>query len=195
MPAEFECERRRQERPGQRADVDAHVENRESRVPARAALRVELRDDRADVGFEKSDPECVQHQSEEEDLRDAGDQRRVADHDEHGPGQHRSLLADQPVRDVTAQQRQQVAATEIQAIDGACRAIIDAQSTVHDGVRHEQDQHRSHAVVGEPFPHLCEEQRVQSARLSEELATGGAVPGGGFQDPAHAVTGEKRRIS
>jgi hypothetical protein len=42
-----------------------------------------------------------------------------------------------------------------------------------DGIDHEQDQHRPHAVISESFPHLCEEQRVQAARLAEKLAVGG----------------------
>ena len=44
-----------QQRCAEGADVDAHVENCETRVPARVTFGVELADHRRNIGFEKSD--------------------------------------------------------------------------------------------------------------------------------------------
>ena len=49
------------------ADVDAHVENCETCVPARVTFGVELADHRRNIGFEKSDTHHNQCQREIED--------------------------------------------------------------------------------------------------------------------------------
>jgi hypothetical protein len=52
MPADFLAEIAGNQRRHEGADVDAHVENREAGVSARAAFRVKIADDRGDVGLQ-----------------------------------------------------------------------------------------------------------------------------------------------
>ena len=91
------------------------------------------------------------------------------------PQNDRALLTDQPVRDPSAQQRQQVRGRDVQAVNRAGGLVVDAESAVGDRACHEQDQDRAHPVVGEPLPHLRHEQRRESARMTEELRSLGGI--------------------
>jgi len=96
---------RHEERAEYRAEVDAHVEDREAGIAARAPFRVQLRDQRADVRLEHADAEHDHQQPDEEQARVAGGQRAVAEHDQHAAPDHRALLPDQPIRDPPAHRR------------------------------------------------------------------------------------------
>src|SRR3954464_14368528 len=81
-PAVRGREDRHDGRAEQRPDVDAHVEDRKPGVATRAAFRIDLRDDRADVWFEQPDAERDEDDAEEEELRRTDRQQSIADHDE-----------------------------------------------------------------------------------------------------------------
>ena len=109
-PAERRGGDRHEDRAEERAEVDAHVEDREAGIAARAAFGIELRDDGADVRLEQADAEHDHQQADEEQLRVAGGERAIAEHDQHAAPEHGALLADQPVGDPAAEQREQVGA-------------------------------------------------------------------------------------
>ena len=52
LPAEGLAQPAAKQRGGERADVDAHVENREATVAARVVLRVQFADDRGNIGLQ-----------------------------------------------------------------------------------------------------------------------------------------------
>src|SRR3546814_2990192 len=56
-----------------RADIDAHVEDREGRIAAGVALAVELADDGGDVGLEEPDAHDDEGERQPEDI----DHRRI----------------------------------------------------------------------------------------------------------------------
>jgi hypothetical protein len=105
-PAVTLCDFRHEVRADERARVDSHVEDGEARITPRAALRVESRDDGADVGLQQAHAYNNDHESAEEQLRLPEDQAGVADHDEDAAPPHRSLCTDDAIRDVAADKGQ-----------------------------------------------------------------------------------------
>src|SRR6058998_1300637 len=54
-----------------------------------------------------------------------------------------------------------------------------ALHVVRERERHEEHEERTDSIVGEPLPHLREEQRRQSARMAEESRVAGpSLPSG-----------------
>ena len=82
-------------------------------VPPRAALRIEIADDRGNVGLEEPRPHDDQHQAgEEADLaghslpRKSGQSdREMSERDEHGTGHDRAAQAEPSVRNPSAGKR------------------------------------------------------------------------------------------
>ena len=110
VPAEFCCNDRDEKRAEERTEVDAHVEDREPGIAPRATLRVELRDDGADVGLQQAHAAYDHDQADEEQARVPDREAGIPDHDEDAAAENRFLLSQQPVRDPAAEQAQQVRA-------------------------------------------------------------------------------------
>ena len=153
------------QRPKQRSQVDAHIENGITRVPAGAALRVQFADDGADIRFQQAGAEHHQHQADVEsgDRRDG--QGKMAEHDDDAPVPDGILGADHTVCYPAARQRRQVHGCRVQAVNRGGGHVIHAQATFSDSGGHEQHQKGPHAVIAEAFPHLREEQGTQSRRV------------------------------
>jgi len=167
-PAEAVGEPAHQQRPDQGPEIDAHVEDREPRVAARAAFGIERGHHDAGVGFEQADADRDHEQPEVEDLRAAHGQHEIAGDDQHCAAHHRALRAEQPVGDPAAEEAEEIGAADVHAVDVVRGLVIKTQATLGHRRHHEQDEDPAHAVVGEPFPHLGEEQGGEAARLAED---------------------------
>ena len=79
---------------------------------------------------------------------------------QQGAEGHGLARADEAVRHDAAQQRQQIDQRSVGAIGRPRHGVVEQEV-----LRQEEDQDSAHAVVGEPLPHLGEEQDDQSARV------------------------------
>ena len=169
------------ERGGEGAEVDAHVEEREAGVAPGVAVRVEPADERADARLEQA---CA-----ERDQDQAGVERRdgieregvVSGGDDESADEHRAPRPDEVIREVASEDAYHVARHGVVAIDLRREFLVHAHPAHRQGGDHEQQQDRPHAVVGEPFPHLGVEQHAQAAGVAGDapmVALG--MPGGGF---------------
>jgi len=178
-------------------NVDAHVEDRKGRVTicaphfalmvgrVVAQLRIEVADHRADVRLEQPGADDDEEQAEEERPHvgrtdERRGQREVAYRDDHAPAEDSFSLSPKVVGHPPAGQCEQVHHRRVQPEKGPRHGIAESQtgiSPVHRG-DHEQDQERTHSVVGEALPHLGEEQGGQPSRLPEEhLSARRLIPG------------------
>ena len=99
MPIDFLAQRAANQRANERAQVDAHVKDREPRVAARAAFGIQFADHGADVRLQQSRAQHDQQQTEVERPGARNGQGEMADRDEDSAIPHRSLGAEQPIRD------------------------------------------------------------------------------------------------
>src|SRR5262249_56330732 len=60
--------------------------------------------------------------------------------------------------------------SRVRAVDRRCARVGEAKSSCGDGSDHVEDEERAHAVVAEALPHLGEEQRRETAWMTEEPA-------------------------
>ncbi len=159
----------RDDRPERRTDVDAHVEHGESRVEPGAALGVEFGHHGAHVRFQETDAQDDDEQAEiERPGAQRGRQDRITQCNSDAPDEHRVPRADQPIRDPPAGQRGEINARRVQPVDRHGGLVVDAEAALADGGDQEQNQDGAHAVVGEPFPHLGEEQGGEAARMPQK---------------------------
>src|ERR1044071_4003828 len=78
----------------QRANVDPHIKEGESRVAPRVALAVKLSDNRADIALQESGAEHQQHQPEVEEDLARHRQTEFTERDQHAANQHRAPLSE-----------------------------------------------------------------------------------------------------
>ena len=151
------------------AEVDAHVIDRESRVAPRAAFGIQIADDRADVGLQQAGADDDEREAdvERDDVRNG--EREVADRNDGAAPEHRAAQAEQPVRDPSARQRDDIHGRGVEAVNRGRRHVVQAHAAGGDGVGHEQHENGAHAVVAEALPHLGEEERRQPARMPEPV--------------------------
>ena len=158
----------RDDRRGERADVDAHVEDGVAGGATDVLLAVELTDHRADVGLEQAGAEDDQAEAEVEGGVGRDREADVAAHDQRAAEEHRLALAQEPVGDPAAGQAHQVDQRHVDADDGRPVRVAPPDAALLDRRGQEQDQERAHPVVREALPHLGEEQGRQAARMAEE---------------------------
>src|ERR1700755_2261830 len=77
MPADRLGEEARHQLTQERAQVDAHVKDREARVAPRAAFGIKVADDRGDVRFQKPRAADDEHEPEEERQLPARERRQA----------------------------------------------------------------------------------------------------------------------
>src|SRR5687768_6698530 len=88
--------------------------------------------------------------------------------DETRADEDRPLETKKPVGDPAAGQRCQINAESVDPDDGRCLAAIKSPSAVGKRSRHEKHEERTETIVGEPLPHLGEEECGESYRMPEE---------------------------
>ena len=156
------------------AEVDAHVEDRETGVAPRAGLTfVEHADDRGNIRLQQPDADDDDREAEIEHRRCRGyRENEVAEHDDHAAPEHGVALPDQPVGDPPSRQGAEKHRSRVQPVHGAGRDAIDAEAGIRAVSRGDEKQHeqRSHSVVGEALEELGHEQRREAARMAKELA-------------------------
>src|SRR5690606_34218649 len=117
VPADLLTQEPRDELAEEGTDVDAHVEDREARVAALAAFRIQVPDNRRDVRLEQTRAEDDQDQAQEErDL--PGEEGRRADRyvpqrDQQRTPPDRAPQTEQPVGYPAARERGQVNAEPV----------------------------------------------------------------------------------
>src|SRR5213592_3105202 len=89
-------------------------------------------------------------------------EREVAQRDDDPADQDAAVVPQPAVGDDPAEDRGQPHAADIVAIHGARVGIGEAER-----LRHVQDEEPPHPVVTEPLPHLGEEERGQTAGVTE----------------------------
>ena len=156
------------QRPEQRPDVDAHVENREPGVAAVVALGIERADERADARLEQSGADDDQGQAGIEKRQRRERQHEVAHHDDHTAEQHAAVLPEPPVAEDAADDRRAPRGSRVGAVDRRGQRIPHGQAAGRNWRSHVEDEERPHPVITEPLPHLGEEQRRQPSRVTEE---------------------------
>ena len=149
------------------AEVDPHVIDRESRIAPRAALGIQIADNRADVGLQQAgaDDDEGEAEVERDDVRYG--EREVAERNDGAAPEHRAAKAEQPIGNPSARQRHDIHGRGVEPVDRRRRHIVQAHAAGRDGVGHEQHENGAHAVVAEALPHLGEEERRQPARVAE----------------------------
>ena len=156
------------ERRQERAEVDAHVENREAGVAPLVFGRVELADDHADVALEQPGANHDQDEPEVEGHDRRHGHREVAAGDDDAAVEHGPPLPDQPIRNPAARQRGHVRHRGVEAIDGPALRRIEGEPPGRQRRRHVEQQQGAHPVVAEPLPHLGEKEDGEPARVAEK---------------------------
>ena len=158
------------ERREERADVDAHVENRETGVAAFVGRTVEAADHRGDVGLEEAGAEGDEHEAGVERDERADGHRVVAGRDDDAADEDGAARTDEVIRDEAAENREQINAHRVGAVDGGGVLGVEFEPALRGGFRHEQNEQRTHPVVGKTLPHLGEEKRGEAAGVAAEAA-------------------------
>ena len=151
------------------AEVDAHVEDRESGVAARAAFRIDTGDDRADVRFQQPHTEHDHDEADEEPARLAEREQAVADHDQDAAPPDGALRTPDAIRDPATEQAEQIGAADVEAVDRGRRLVVESETACLDGGDQEQHEDRPHAVIREALPHLRHEEREQAPGVAKPL--------------------------
>ena len=168
------------ERRGEGADVDAHVEDGETAVAAMIVGTVERADHGADVRFQQAGSEDDEDEPgvKRAELRDRHGEVSERDHDS-APEDGAALACD-AVRDPPARQAGEEYTRGVKAVDGPGFGGGKAQTAVRHRCRHKEDEQCAHPVVAEAFPHFGEEERGEAAGVAEERPVPAGVRGGGL---------------
>ena len=166
---------------GERAEVDAHVEEREAGVAARVAMRVESPDERADARLKQPGAEGDEDEPGVERGRGIERQQVMPGGDDESADENRAPGTDKVVCKVASEDAHHVARHGVVAVNLRGQTLIHPHPAHRQGSEHEQQENRPHAVVGKPFPHLGVEQHAQPAGVASDAPM---VPlgmlGGGF---------------
>ena len=157
------------ERPEERADVDAEVEDREPGVSSRILRGVQRPDDGgrvrlqtagADGDEDEADPEAPHaRQHGEHDVAEHDDDRAVEEH---------ALRPEQPIGDPRPEDRREIDGAAVRADDPRRDGLVHPEAALGDRVVHVEEQDALHAVEAEPLPQLHAEDGREGSRLPEE---------------------------
>jgi hypothetical protein len=128
MPVDALPEVTAHERRQKRAEIDAHVIDREPGITSVVVRRVELPDQDRDIPFEESRAEHDQHQPQVERRQHRHGHAEVAARDQDAAVQHAPALAEPPIRDPSARQRQEIHHRRVQSVHRAGGRRIEAEA-------------------------------------------------------------------
>src|SRR5204863_7755624 len=97
-------------------------------------------------------------------------EREMPRGDDDPANEHGTILAEQLIRDQSADDRRRPGAAGIGAIDRRGARVRESQPAGRRRRDHGADQKRSHPVIAEALPHLGEKEGGESAWMSEEPA-------------------------
>jgi hypothetical protein len=162
------CQPAGDDRCDERTHVDAHVEDREARVAALVADRVQLADHGRDVRLEQAVADDDRGETDFEQHRLGHHDHEQARRHEHGADQDRALVADDLVGDVATEDRAGVDQREIGPVGEVGFGLAGLIAPVE--LRHDvEHQGPADAVEREPLPELRHEQHPQRARVAHDL--------------------------
>src|SRR5687767_449125 len=95
--------------------------------------------------------------------------------DETRADENRALESEKSVGDPPARQRCEINAEPVDADDRRRLAAIESPSAVGKRRRHKKNEERTKTIVGEPLPHLGEEECGEADGMSEEAFSGAAL--------------------
>ena len=176
------------ERGEEGADVNAHVKNREAGVAAFVGGAVEAADHRGDVGLEETGADGDEDEAGVERRDVAEGHREVAGGDDNTADENGAAGADEIIGDEAAEDREQINAHRVGAVNGGGFFGIEGEATFGGGLHHEEHEQGAHAVVGKALPHFGEEEGGEAAGVAAESAgfvggKGGMVGrSGGYRD-------------
>ena len=147
----------------ERAEVDAHVEDREPRITPRAALGIKLANERADVRLEQAGADHDEDEAEEKCFPPRSRDREMPDGDQDATGPDRPLRTEQAIRDPSARQRGEIHTRRVESVDRGRNLVVESKPALGRRRDHEEHEQRAHAVIAQALPHLREEERVESA--------------------------------
>src|SRR5437016_3049064 len=156
------------ERRKNRADVDPHVENRETGVAAAVILTVKLAHHGTDARLQQSGSDYDESQSEVEGEESGDRHAEMAKRDDDTAIEHGAALAQDAVGNPTAGQVHQVHHGGVETINRPCFSYVEAETALIYAGDHEQDEECPHAVVAEALPHFREEKGGEATGMAEE---------------------------
>ena len=162
-----------------RTQVDTHIENREPGVPSCTAFGIQISNDGAYIWLQQASAQNNENKPQEKSVNRWDGQDEMSGHDDDAAKPDGFLGADQPVRYPATREGHKINRRGIKPVYGGRRRIAESQAAAFYRIDHKKNKQGPHAVVTEPLPHLGEEQRVQSARMS---AASDLWCGGGFDD-------------
>ncbi len=175
------------ERAEHRANVDAHVKDREPLVAPGVAGRIQAADHRGDIWLEQA---VAADQQAERGVKKrmihrflrVKRQDDVPRHHQQAAHQHRADIACQPVGDQPAEERREVDQRHVPRRNVGRPRLVE--SVVFTEVEAQNVQHQ---IEAEPLPHLGEEERIEAFGVAEKRAEDAAGGAGRLRDGHAAV--------
>ncbi len=168
VPALVVAEPAGDQRAREGADVDRHVVERETGVPAFVVGAVELADHGGHVGLEQAGPGADEAEAAP-GHRGGGHRHRVVPAgDEDAAPEHRAVRAEDAVGEPAARDRDEIDQRSVGCRHGCGRSGRHAHAAVRDGIREVEDEDGLHAEEREPLPDLEPGEREQAPGLAEE---------------------------
>jgi hypothetical protein len=158
MPVHALCEVAGNQRPDERTEVDAHVEDRKACVTTRVARWVERAHERADVWFEKAGTDDDQAKASVEEGKRLERQAEVAERDDRAADEDAAVLPEESIGDDATEDRSRPNTAGVGSINGGGIRVREAKPSVGCRRDHVEDQERPHPVVTEPLPHFGEKK-------------------------------------
>ena len=158
------------ERSGEGTEVDAQVENGEAGVAAFVIGAVETADHRGDVGLEQAGAERDENEAGVEGGGGVERHREMAGGDDDSSNEDGAPGADEVIGDEAAENREQVNAHRVGAVDGGGLLGVVAESALGGGFDHKQHEQRPHAVIRKPLPEFGEKERREAAGVTAQSA-------------------------
>ena len=132
VPVDAFAEIAADERAEESAEIHAHIEERETRVAACAAFRIELSDKRTGARLEQRSAEHDNEEADEEGGFRGNGEGEVPNRNDDPTDQDRALLADEAVGEPASRQRHQIHAADIEPVDRAGGLVRQTEPSFGD---------------------------------------------------------------
>ena len=137
------------------ADVDAHVEDRKSRVASRVALHIQVADQRRDIGLKEAVAKDKQSERTVKSRLAVDREDEVASRKQRSSDQDRARVTELPVSKHAPKERGEIDEPHVVAVHGEGLSLGELEMLVH--IQREQSDHQ---IEAEALPHLCKEKNV-----------------------------------
>ena len=188
------AQKRTRQGPNDRAQVDAHVKDREGRVSPCAPLGVQVGHNRADARLQQTCAEGDQKQADEEQGVAWHRHGKMTRGDDPAAHIHSLALSPEVVGNPSPRKRQQIDQPGVEPVDRPCGTCVEPHARVcrKGFLREIENEERPHAVIREALPQFGKEEGGKTSWVSEKSAG----RGGGRRRSAHGsipeVVGQER---